>query len=105
MPGALDYDLLVLAPGMRPAYFGHDEWAQVAPGLKDCDDALAIRSRILLAYEAAEREESAERRADWLTFVVVGGGPTGVELAGALADIARRTLARDFRRFDPKDSR
>ncbi|HZJ70055.1 MAG TPA: FAD-dependent oxidoreductase, partial [Planctomycetota bacterium] len=103
--GALDYDLLVLAPGMRPAYFGHDEWAQVAPGLKDCDDALAIRSRILLAYEAAEREESAERRADWLTFVVVGGGPTGVELAGALADIARRTLARDFRRFDPKDSR
>jgi NADH dehydrogenase len=77
----------------------------VAPGLKDCDDALAIRSRILLAYEAAEREESAERRRPWLTFVVVGGGPTGVELAGALADIARRTLARDFRRFDSKDSR
>lgn len=103
--GALDYDLLVLAPGMTPAYFGHDEWARVAPGLKDCDDALAIRSRILLAYEAAEREQSAERRQPWLTFVVVGGGPTGVELAGALADIARRTLARDFRRFDSKDSR
>jgi len=103
--GALPYDLLALAPGMRPAYFGHEEWAAVAPGLKDCDDALAIRGRILLAYEAAEREESAERRAGWLTFVVVGGGPTGVELVGALADIARRTLTRDFRRFDPKDSR
>ena len=103
--GALPYDWLVLAPGMTPTYFGHDEWARVAPGLKDCDDALAIRSRILLAYEAAEREESAERRAPWLTFVVVGGGPTGVELAGALADIARRTLAQNFRRFDPKDSR
>ncbi|HZM00364.1 MAG TPA: FAD-dependent oxidoreductase, partial [Planctomycetota bacterium] len=103
--GSLDYDLAVLAPGMAPAYFGHPEWAAVAPGLKDCDDALEIRGRILRAYEAAEREEGPERRADWLTFVVVGGGPTGVELAGALADIARRTLARDFRRFDPKDSR
>jgi NADH dehydrogenase len=103
--GALDYDQLVLAVGMVPAYFGHERWARHAPGLKDCDDALDIRRRILLAYEAAERERSTERKRPWLTFVVIGGGPTGVELAGALAEIARKTLARDFRSFDPGASR
>jgi NADH dehydrogenase len=103
--GALGYDQLVLAVGMVPDWFGHEAWARHAPGLKDCDDALAIRRRILLAYEAAERERSPERQRPWLCFVVIGGGPTGVELAGALAEIARRTLARDFRSFDPGASR
>jgi NADH dehydrogenase len=103
--GSVPYDVLVMAAGAVPTWFGHDEWARHAPGLKDCDDALTIRRRILLAYEAAERESDPARRAPWLTFVVIGAGPTGVELAGALADIARHTLARDFRGFDPKDSR
>jgi NADH dehydrogenase len=103
--GAVPYDQLVLAVGMVPAYFGHEAWARHAPGLKDCDDALDIRRRILLAYEAAERERSPERRQPWLTFAVIGAGPTGVELAGALAEIARKTLARDFRGFDPGASR
>jgi NADH dehydrogenase len=103
--GAVEYDRLVLAVGMVPDYFGHEDWARHAPGLKDCDDALDIRRRILLAYEAAERERSPERQLPWLTFAVIGGGPTGVELAGALAEIARKTIARDFRGFDPGDSR
>ena len=101
----LPYDRLILAPGALPNFFGHEAWAAHAPGLKDCADAVAIRRRILLAFEAAEREDDPARRARWLTFAVIGGGPTGVELAGALADIARHTLARNFRRFDPADAR
>jgi NADH dehydrogenase len=95
------FDYLVVATGVRHAYFGHDEWEHLAPGLKSIEDALEIRKRILLAFEAAEREDQEERRRRWLTFVVVGGGPTGVELAGALAEISRHALARDFRRIDP----
>ena len=101
----LAYDTLVLACGATTTWFGHDAWAAHAPGLKSLEDALEIRRRVLLAFEAAEREPSAEARTAWLTFVVVGGGATGVELAGALAEIARHTLARDFRRFDPKTAR
>jgi NADH:ubiquinone reductase (H+-translocating) len=101
----LAYDRLILAPGAVPHYFGHPEWAAHAPGLKDCADAVAIRRAILLAYEAAEREPDEARRTRWLTFAIIGGGPTGVELAGALADIARRTLARNFRNFDAGCSR
>ncbi len=103
--GELGYDYLILAPGAAHSYFGHDEWAPLAPALKTIDDAVEIRRRILGAYEAAEREEDdAERRA-LLTFVVVGGGPTGVELAGAIAEIARETLRHDFRRIDPSQTR
>jgi NADH dehydrogenase len=101
----LDYDYLILATGMRHAYFGHDTWAAVAPGLKTLGEALDIRRRILRAFEAAEIEPSAEERRAWTTFVVIGGGPTGVELAGALAEIAGRTLAHEFRRFDPATTR
>jgi NADH:ubiquinone reductase (H+-translocating) len=101
----IDYDYLVLATGMGHAYFGHDKWAAHAPGLKTIGDALDIRRRILRAFEAAEFETSPEARRAMTTFVVVGGGPTGVELAGALAEIAGRTLARDFRRFDPRTTR
>jgi NADH dehydrogenase len=101
----LDFDYLILAAGMRQAYFGHDDWAAFAPGLKTLGEALDIRRRILRAFEAAELEPSPELRRAWTTFVVIGGGPTGVELAGALAEIAGRTLARDFRRFDPATTR
>jgi NADH dehydrogenase len=101
----IDYDYLVLATGMTHAYFGNDKWAKHAPGLKTVGEALDVRRRILRAFEAAELETSAEARRAWTTFVVVGGGPTGVELAGALAEIAGRTLARDFRRFDPRMTR
>jgi NADH dehydrogenase len=104
-PQTIGYDYLILATGSRHAYFGHDEWEQAAPGLKTLDDALEVRRRILAAFEAAEREEDAERQRALLTFVVVGGGPTGVELAGALAEIGRHTIARDFRRIDPRRSR
>ena len=90
---------------MRQAYFGHDDWAAFAPGLKTLGEALDIRRRILRAFEAAELEPSPAERRAWTTFVVIGGGPTGVELAGALAEIAGRTLARDFRRFDPRTTR
>jgi len=103
--GELPYDFLVLATGVSHAYFGHDEWQPHAPGLKDLDDALEIRRRVLLAFEAAEREPVEARRRAWLTFVVVGGGPTGVELAGTLAEIARHALLRDFRVIDPTQSR
>jgi NADH dehydrogenase len=101
----VDYDYLIVATGMAHAYFGHDNWAQHAPGLKTVGEALDIRRRILRAFEAAELEPSAEGRRAWTTFVVIGGGPTGVELAGALAEIAGRTLARDFRSFDPRTTR
>jgi NADH:ubiquinone reductase (H+-translocating) len=103
--GELSYDFLILATGATHSYFGHDDWATAAPGLKTLEDALEIRRRVLLAFEAAERETDPQRRAEWLTFVVVGGGPTGVELAGTLGEIARHTLTREFRRIDPAQSR
>ena len=103
--GTLSYDSLIIASGARFSYFGHDAWASAAPGLKSLDDALDIRRRILIAFEAAEREHDPERRAEWLTFVLVGGGPTGVELAGSLAEIARDTLRRDFRSIDTANAR
>jgi NADH dehydrogenase len=101
----LDYDYLILATGMTHNYFGNDRWAKFAPSLKTISEALDIRRRILRAFEAAELENDAAARRAWTTFVVIGGGPTGVELAGALAEIAGRTLARDFRRFDPRTTR
>src|SRR5437870_4373474 len=99
------YDYLIVAAGATHAYFGHDEWLPHAPGLKTLEDALEMRRRVLLAFERAEREPDAMRRQALLTFVIVGGGPTGVELAGALAEIARQSLAKDFRHFDPTSSR
>jgi NADH:ubiquinone reductase (H+-translocating) len=98
--GVLEYDYLILATGATHSYFGND-WAQLAPGLKSIEDALEIRRRIFLAYEAAEREAEPAAQREWLTFVVVGGGPTGVELAGALGEIGLETLAHDFRSIDP----
>jgi NADH dehydrogenase len=103
--GPIHYDSLIVATGARFSYFGHDEWAPNAPGLKSIDDATEIRRRILIAFEAAEREANAERRAEWMTFVVVGAGPTGVELAGALGEIANDALRRDFRSINPPDAR
>ncbi len=103
--GEMSYDFLILATGATHAYFGHDEWRRRAPGLKTLEDALEIRGRVLLAYERAERETDAAKRDALLTFVVIGGGPTGVELAGALAEISRQSLARDFRHFDPGSAR
>lgn len=103
--GELAYDYLVLAAGATHSYFGHDEWEPSAPGLKTLEDALEIRKRILLAFERAERETDAARREALLTFVVVGGGATGVELAGAIAEIARYALAKDFRTIDPTHAR
>jgi NADH:ubiquinone reductase (H+-translocating) len=103
--GTLDYDYLIVATGATHAYFGHDEWRRIAPGLKSLEDALGIRRRVLMAFERAEREADAARRAAQLTFVVIGGGPTGVEMAGALAEISRHSLARDFRHFDPGSAR
>lgn len=102
----LPYDYLVLATGARHAYFGHDEWESVAPGLKKIDDATAIRRRILTAFESAEASEDREaRRRRLLTFVVIGGGPTGVEMAGAIAELARVALRNDFRNIDPREAR
>ena len=103
--GAIGYDSLIVATGVRHSYFGHDEWAQDAPGLKSIDDATEIRRRILIAFEAAEREADPIRRTEWMTVVVVGGGPTGVELAGALGEIAKDTLRRDFRSIDTTNAR
>ena len=99
------YDYLVLASGAENSYFGHDDWAKVAPGLKDLDDAIEIRRRVLIAFEAAEREENPTERRRHLTFVVIGGGPTGVELAGAIAELATFVLARDFRSIRPDATR
>lgn len=99
--GRLPFDYLIVATGATHSYFGHDAWAAFAPGLKSIEDALSIRRKVLYAFEAAERETDPCARAAWLTFVVVGGGPTGVELAGALGEIARHALARDFRHIDP----
>jgi NADH dehydrogenase len=101
----IPYDCLVLATGAAHSYFGHDEWAKRAPGLKTVEDALEIRRRILYAFEAAERETDPEAQRAWLTFVVIGAGPTGVELAGALAEISRQTHARDFKNIDPRRAR
>lgn len=103
--GEITYDFLIVATGATHAYFGHDNWRTVAPGLKTLEDALEIRRRVLLAYERAEIEQDDARRRALLTFVVIGGGPTGVELAGALAEISRQSLARDFRHFDPVSAR
>jgi NADH dehydrogenase len=103
--GELHYDFLVVATGATHSYFGKDQWATIAPGLKSVEDALEIRRRIFLAYEAAERESDPALQREWLTFAVVGGGPTGVELAGALGEIGLHTLAKDFRSIDPTDVR
>lgn len=100
----IGYDYLIVATGASHAYFGHDDWAEFAPGLKSLEDALAIRRRILLAFETAERIQDPRERAALMTFVIVGGGPTGVELAGAVAEMARHTLAKEFDRIDPKTS-
>ncbi|PWT86550.1 MAG: FAD-dependent oxidoreductase, partial [Blastocatellia bacterium] len=105
VPETLAYNYLILATGSAHAYFGHSEWAAHAPGLKTLDDALEIRRQVLLAFEAAEREQNPEARSQLLTFVIVGGGPTGVELAGALGEIARRTLREDFRSIRPESAR
>src|SRR5687768_7577664 len=102
---SLDYDFLIVATGASHTYFGHDEWEPHAPGLKTLEDALKIRRRILLAFERAERETDSIRRQELLTFVLVGGGPTGVELAGTLAEIARQTLRHEFRSIDTTRTR
>lgn len=101
----VDYDFLVLATGARHAYFGHEEWREFAPGLKSVDDATALRRRLLLAFEQAESCTDAEERTRLLQFIIVGAGPTGVELAGAIAELAHHTLAKDFRRIDPRSAR
>src|SRR5580658_1053653 len=101
----IPYDILVLATGATHSYFGHDEWAEAAPGLKRIEDATRIRRRILLAFEHAELTRDDAERKRLLTFVIVGAGATGVEMAGAIAEVARQTLAMDFRRIDPKTSR
>ena len=101
----LAYDYLILAAGTTHSYFGHDDWAAFAPGLKTLEDALEIRRRVLIGFEHAERESDPAKRAAWLTFVVVGGGATGVELAGTFAEIARHTLRGEFRRIDPHNAR
>jgi NADH dehydrogenase len=103
--GEIAYDALVVATGATHSYFGHADWEEHAPGLKTLEDALEIRRRVLLAYEKAERETDEAARREWLTFVVIGAGPTGVEMAGTLAEIARLTLRKDFRRIDPASAR
>ena len=103
--GEVAYDYLVVATGATHSYFAHPEWERDAPGLKTIEDALEIRRRVLLAFEEAERETDPERQRAWLTFVIVGAGPTGAELAGALSEIARQTMLRDFRRINPSSAR
>jgi NADH:ubiquinone reductase (H+-translocating) len=102
---SMPYDTLIVAGGSRYSYFGHDEWQQVAPEVKSLESALAVRARILGAFEAAELEADEDRRRAWLTFVVVGAGPTGVEMAGQIAELARDTLREDFRRINPRQGR
>jgi NADH:ubiquinone reductase (H+-translocating) len=104
-PISLPYDTLIVAGGSRYSYFGHDEWARVAPEVKSLESALATRARILRAFEAAELETDEERRRGWLTFAVVGAGPTGVEMAGQIAELARDTMRRDFRAMNPREGR
>jgi NADH dehydrogenase len=101
----IEYDTLVVSTGSKTSYFGHDDWESLAPGLKTIEDATRIRHKILFAFEAAEREQDPDKRRAWLTFVVVGAGPTGVELAGALGEIARDTLKNEFRSIRPEESR
>ncbi|MGH7864710.1 MAG: NAD(P)/FAD-dependent oxidoreductase [Candidatus Binataceae bacterium] len=103
--GELAYDFLIVATGATHSYFGHDEWAQAAPGLKTIEDALEIRRRVLIAFEVAERALNDDARRGWLTFAIIGAGPTGVEMAGALAEISRRVLDRDFRHIQPETAR
>ncbi|MEW5857450.1 MAG: NAD(P)/FAD-dependent oxidoreductase, partial [Cyanobacteriota bacterium] len=101
----LIYDTLIVATGVSHFYFGNDQWETVAPGLKTVEDALEMRRRIFMAFEAAEKETDPEKRRAWLTFVIVGGGPTGVELAGAIAELAYSTLKRDFRNIDTAEAK
>lgn len=101
----INYDTLVVATGAHHHYFGNDQWEAIAPGLKTLEDAMQMRRRILLAFERAEREQDPDLRDAWLTFVLVGGGPTGVELAGAIGELARRTLKRNFRHYEPSTAR
>jgi NADH:quinone reductase (non-electrogenic) len=103
--GEIPYDYLIIATGGQYSYFGHPDWERIAPGLKSLEDALDIRRRILYAFERAERETSEERRRKLLTFVIIGGGPTGVEMAGAIAEIARQVIVKDFRHMDPREAR
>ena len=103
--GSVEYDTLIVATGARHQYFGHDDWEKFAPGLKNVDDATHMRRQILLAFEAAEREPDPQKLRAWMTFVIVGGGPTGVELAGALGEIANDTLRNDFRNITPSEAR
>ncbi len=105
LDGEVAYDYLIVASGATHSYFGHEEWLEPAPGLKTLEDAVEIRRRVLVAYEAAEREIDPVEVANWMTFVIIGGGPTGVEMAGALAEISQRVLERDFRRIDPGNAR
>ncbi len=105
MEREIPYDYLVVATGSRHSYFGHDDWEKLAPGLKSLEDAVEIRRRILMAFEFAEKTEDPAARAGAMNFVIIGGGPTGVEMAGAIAEIARETLAKDFRHIDPSKSR
>src|SRR6187402_2606006 len=103
--GEVSYDYLIMAAGSQPAYFGHHEWAEHARGLKTMEDAIAMRQQVLVAFERAERERDPAVQRQMLTFVVVGGGATGVELAGALAEISRHALAHDFRSIQPETAR
>src|SRR5205085_2950058 len=103
--GELAYGTLIIAAGSQFNYFGHDQWSEIATGLKTIEDATTIRRRVLAAFERAEREENPARLTEELTFVVIGGGPTGVEMAGALAELARQTLKNDFRSIDTSQTR
>src|SRR5437762_9282909 len=101
----LDYDYLIVATGARHSYFGHNDWEKLAPGLKSLEDAIELRRRILLAFEYAEKTNDEAARKAAMTFVIIGGGPTGVEMAGAIAEVSRYTMARDFRHIDPSQAR
>jgi NADH dehydrogenase len=103
--GSVDYDQLIVATGAHDNYFGHSDWHEYAPGMKSIEDALEVRRRVLFSFEEAEREEDPDRRRAWMTFVIIGGGPTGVELAGSLSEMAHKALPRDFRRIDTRSAR